>query len=171
MCLSPQYAQEHWMCLHLAKYSNSSSIVQNTLKTAYLCPCQKLSSSLHLRHKGLHVRILNIHINTNAVLKCLHPNKIKTQLYFFLTGNYSARLQMLLPHLSNGVAHILVDCVGHLCSLHTTAKLHAQDSRVVPEPPVVSFVTRQPSAVDTRLLPCTNTDNLENTGEERLGNN
>lgn len=75
---------------------------------------------------------------------------------------------MLLPHLSDGVAHILVDCVGHLCSLHTTAKLHAQDSRVVPEPPVVSFVTRQPSAVDTRLLPRTNTDNLENTGEERF---
>lgn len=72
------------------------------------------------------------------------------------------------PHLSDGIAHILVDRVGHLCSFQATAKLHVQDTWVVPEPPVISFVTRQPSAVDTRLLPRTNTNNLWNTGEETL---
>lgn len=66
-------------------------------------------------------------------------------------------------YLSNGVAHILVNSIGHLCSLHSTAKLHVQDTRVVSQPPVISFVTCQTRAVDTRLLTCTDTDNLPNT--------
>lgn len=66
----------------------------------------------------------------------------------------------LLLYLSNGVADILVDCVGHLRSLHTTAKLHVQDTRVVSQPPVISFVTCQACAVDTRLLTRSNANNL-----------
>ena len=66
-------------------------------------------------------------------------------------------------YLSDGVAHKLVDGVGHLRSLHTVAKLHAQHTRVVSEPPVISFVACQPCAVDTRLLTRTDTNNLSNT--------
>lgn len=67
---------------------------------------------------------------------------------------------LFAPYLSNCVAHVLVNCVGHLRSLHTTTKLHVQDTRVVSQPPVISFVTSQPCAVDSRLLTCTNTNNL-----------
>lgn len=66
-------------------------------------------------------------------------------------------------YLSNGVAHILVNSIGHLRSLHSTAKLHVQDTWVMSQPPVISFVTCQTCAVDTRLLTCTDTDNLPNT--------
>jgi len=75
----------------------------------------------------------------------------------------------LLPsYLSNGVAHILVDGVGHLCSLHTAAKLHVKDTWVVSQPPVISLVTRQPCAVDTRLLTSTNTNNLRDMDDGRV---
>lgn len=64
-------------------------------------------------------------------------------------------------YLSNGVAHILVNCIGHLCSLHTGTELHVQDTRVVSQPPVISFVTCQSGTVDTRLLTRTDTNNLQ----------
>lgn len=63
-------------------------------------------------------------------------------------------------HLSNGVADVLVDSVGHLGSLHSAAELHVEDARVMSQPPVISLVTCQPCAVDARLLTCTNTHNL-----------
>lgn len=64
-------------------------------------------------------------------------------------------------YLSNSVAHILVDCIGHLCSLHTSTEPHVQDTRVVSQPPVISFVTCQSGTVDTRLLTRANTNNLQ----------
>lgn len=64
-------------------------------------------------------------------------------------------------YLSNGVAHILVNCIGHLCSLDTSTELHVQDTRVVSQPPVISFVTCQSGAVDTRLLTRTDTNDLQ----------
>lgn len=63
-------------------------------------------------------------------------------------------------HLSNGVADVLVNSVGHLGSLHSAAELHVEDARVMSQPPVISLVTCQPCAVDARLLTCTNTHNL-----------
>lgn len=63
-------------------------------------------------------------------------------------------------HLSNGVADVLVDSVGHLGSLHSAAELHAEDARVMSQPPVISLVTCQSCAVDAGLLTCTNTHNL-----------
>lgn len=70
---------------------------------------------------------------------------------------------LIPPYLSNGITDILVNCIGHLCSLHTAAKLHVQDTRVVSQPPVISFVTRKTCAVDTRLLSRSDTNNLKNT--------
>lgn len=64
-------------------------------------------------------------------------------------------------YLSNSVAHILVNCIGHLCPLHTSTELHVQDTRVVSQPPVISFVTCQSGAVDPRLLTRTDTNNLQ----------
>lgn len=63
-------------------------------------------------------------------------------------------------HLSDGVTDVLVDSVGHLGSLHSAAELHAEDARVMSQPPVISLVTCQPCAVDAGLLTCTNTHNL-----------
>lgn len=65
------------------------------------------------------------------------------------------------PHLSYGVAHILVDGVGHLCSLHAGSELHVQDPRVVPQPPVIRFVACQPGTVDARLLTRADADDLQ----------
>ena len=73
-----------------------------------------------------------------------------------------------LPYLSNSVAHILVDCIGHLCSLYAAAKLHVQDSRVVSQPPVIGFVPCQPCAVDTGLLTSTDANNLSNKGKTHV---
>lgn len=67
---------------------------------------------------------------------------------------------LLPPYLSNSVTDILVNCIGHLRSLYTTAKLHVQDTRVVSQPPVIGFVTCKTCAVDTRLLTCSDTNNL-----------
>lgn len=64
-------------------------------------------------------------------------------------------------YLSNGVAHILVNSIGHLCSLHTSSELHVQDTGVVSQPPVISFVASQSGTVDARLLACTDADNLQ----------
>lgn len=72
------------------------------------------------------------------------------------------------PYLPNGAADVLVDSVGHLRSLHAAAKLHGQDTRVVPQPPVVHFVPSQPRAMDTRLLTGTNTDNLVNRPQTNI---
>lgn len=65
------------------------------------------------------------------------------------------------PYLSNGVAHILVNSIGHLCSLHTSTELHVQDTGVVSQPPVISFVASQSGTVDARLLASTDANNLQ----------
>ncbi len=105
---------------------------------------------------------LNVHVNgntsTNGYFSTI-PMKIVT--------SASSHESLLLSYLSNGVAHILVDSIGHLCSLHTATKLHVQHTRVVSEPPVISFVTCQPCAVDTGLLTCTDTDYLSDTDRRK----
>lgn len=51
-----------------------------------------------------------------------------------------------------------VNGIGLVGSLGTFLKGQREDTRMVSKPPIVSLVTRETSAVDTRLLACTKTD-------------
>eukprot|EP00128_Syssomonas_multiformis_P015055 Colp12_sorted_trinity150504_noHs@9989 len=72
--------------------------------------------------------------------------------------------------LAHSAAHVHIDSVGTVGTLHLLLELQVEDEGVLAEPPVVSLLPSKACAVDAGLLACTKTNNLAVSGvADRVG--